>query len=99
MKIIEAFDPQFIADDKFVVVFSSLKHCPACVRLKQTINRMQQVNGIYIYEIDVDKYAEVAARYNVLALPTILFFKKGKVMSMLAGSISEMHLREAIEAL
>jgi len=97
MKIIEAFDPQFIADNKFVVVFSSLKHCPACKVLKRTIGRMKQVSGIYIYEIDVDKHADVAARYNVMSLPTILFFNKGKIMSMLSGAI--LHLHEAIEAL
>ena len=99
MKIIEAFDPAFIADGKFVVVFSSLKHCSACKVLECTIDKMDTIKGIYIYAIDVDKHPDVAARYSVMALPTLLFFNNGKVMSMLAGAIPEMHLHSAIKGL
>ena len=47
MKIIEAFDPDRIADNKFVVVFSSLKHCSACKVLECTIDKMDTIKGIY----------------------------------------------------
>ena len=99
MKIIEAFDPKFIADDKFVVVFSSKHFCSACKVLERTIDKMDTIKGIYIYEIDVDKYPDVATRYSVMSLPTILFFNNGKVMSMSTGAISEVNLRVAMEEL
>ena len=99
MKTIEAFDPERIADNKFVVVFSSKRFCSACKVLECTIDKMDTIKGIYIYEIDVDKYPDVATRYSVMALPTLLFFNNGKVMSMLAGAIPEMHLHDAIKGL
>ena len=98
MKTIEAFDPKRIADKNFVVVFSSFGFCNACRILDRTITLMPD-NNINIYEIDVDKYPDVATRYSVMALPTILFFKNGKVMSMLAGAIPESHLHEAMKEL
>ena len=96
MNISSASDPKRIKDKNFVVVFSSLVHCSACRTLKQTIGRMPD-NGINVFEIDVDKHFEVAARYHVIALPTILFFRNNKVRAMLTGAISEMHLYEAME--
>ena len=48
-----------------------------------------------IVKVNVDENAELAARYGVEALPTLLIFKDGKVIARYVGLVTEEQLKSA----
>jgi|7_EtaG_2_1085326.scaffolds.fasta_scaffold00802_4 thioredoxin 1 len=52
-----------------------------------------------VYKVNVDESAELASRYNVTSIPTILIFKDGKVVESMVGLKSESALLGALERL
>ena len=50
-----------------------------------------------IGKVDVDNNSKVATQFGVMSIPTIIFFKKGKVMNQLVGAVSKLDLKRKIE--
>ncbi len=55
-------------------------------------------DGVKFFEIDVDKNQETAAKYNVMSIPALVFFKAGKEVSRL-GIANKDQIAGAAEAL
>ena len=54
-------------------------------------------NRIKIIKIDVDKNPEIAMRYSVQGVPTLMLFKNGQVRFRHSGLISKSQLHNAIK--
>ena len=42
-----------------------------------------------VLKCNVDEEAEVAGKYNVMSIPTLLFFKEGKLVDTIVGAVSK----------
>ena len=51
------------------------------------INVSVKYKNIKFFKIDVDKNPDVAEKYGITSVPTIIFFKKGREVSRLSGYI------------
>ena len=54
---------------------------------------------VKIGKLNVDDAADIAERYHVMSIPTLLFFKNGEVVGSSVGLIPKETLQEKIEAL
>jgi len=52
---------------------------------------------IKICEVNVDTNKEISEKYQITAIPTLLFFKDGNIMSKQIGLCSKKELKEKIE--
>lgn len=50
-----------------------------------------------IGKLDVDQNPRTATNYGVMSIPTIMFFKDGKVMDQVVGALSKVELKRKIE--
>ena len=50
-----------------------------------------------IGKLDVDANQQTAARFNVRSIPTLLFFKDGKVVDTVIGAVPRPHLERKIQ--
>ncbi len=50
-----------------------------------------------IGKIDIDSYSKTATEYGVMSIPTLIFFRNGKVMGQLVGAVSLAELKRKIE--
>jgi thioredoxin 1 len=50
-----------------------------------------------IGKLDVDENSSIASTFGVMSIPTIMFFKKGKVMDQIVGAVNKSELRKRIE--
>jgi len=39
-----------------------------------------------VYKVDVDKESDIAARYGIMSIPTLVFFKGGKAVDQVVGA-------------
>lgn len=79
-----------------VIAKFQTKACVVCRRLepglKQTLDRTEA--ALRVIEVDADEITEVAARYGIRAVPTLLLFRNGDELSRCGGFQSVSMLRE-----
>ncbi|MBU2019257.1 MAG: thioredoxin [Bacteroidetes bacterium] len=63
--------------------------CGPCQAMMPTIDQLKSKKGaqLRILKIDVDKNQEVAAKYKVRSVPTLILFKKGEIIWRQAGGM------------
>jgi thioredoxin 1 len=52
---------------------------------------------IKICKIDVEESPNVATHYGIMSVPTLIFFKNGKITDQLVGSVTKQELKIKIE--
>ena len=65
--------------------------CAPCRMLGPTIDKLAEEVGdkAVVAKVDVDQSPDIAQRYGINTIPTILFFKKGELVSMSGPSSLE----------
>jgi thioredoxin 1 len=52
-----------------------------------------------VLKVDVDSEPEIAGRYGVMSIPTLLFFKDGQVADQVVGAVPKTVLSEKLQSL
>jgi len=78
-------------------------YAPWCGPCQLMAKVLQEVNSelksqIRIVKVNTDKYPEVASRYRVYALPTLVLFKEGKPVDRLEGAMPARKLIEHLRS-
>ncbi|WP_405610271.1 thioredoxin [Polaribacter sp. Asnod1-A03] len=75
--------------------------CGPCQTLLPTIHKLadELKDDVTIKKINVDEYPELAAKFNVRNIPTLIFFKNGEPKDRHTGLITERNLRSKIDRL
>jgi len=73
--------------------------CGPCKMIAPTIDQLakEYAGKMKIGKVDVDTNPKVATEYGVMSIPTIIFFKNGKVMHQLVGAANKPDLKRKIE--
>jgi len=85
----------------FVLVDMFATWCGPCKMLAPVLNDLADTYAgkVNIVKVDVDENPELAARFQVMSIPTLLFFKDGNLVETSLGFQSKAALSQKIEAL
>jgi thioredoxin 1 len=92
------FEEEALKDlDKMVVLFES-PWCQGCNAVENMIRGLNDddAHGCLWGKVDISIQQELAQRYGVLSLPTLLVFRNGKVVERIVGKISKEKLLDRI---
>jgi thioredoxin 1 len=94
-----SFNDLIKESDKPVLVDFYADWCGPCKMVSPAIQRLAVENkGRFLtVKIDTDKKQELAGRYNITAIPTIMLFHKGRVLMRLSGAYPYEALKAEIE--
>ena len=72
--------------------------CPPCTQLHPTIEKVGAASdGSYkVVKVNVDEEPELATRYGIQSLPTLVLFRDGEPASRLVGLQSEERIVELL---
>lgn len=70
-----------INDDKVLVDFYA-EWCGPCRMLSEVI---KEITEFKIHKVNVDDARDIAIKYNITTIPTLILFKKGKVVKVENG--------------
>jgi len=75
--------------------------CGPCQTLLPTIHKLTEElkDDVIIKKVNVDEHQELAAKFNIRNIPTLLLFKDGKPVDRHTGVITEINLRDKINRL
>jgi thioredoxin 1 len=81
------FQAEVLEAQQPVVVDFSAAWCGPCKQLSPIIDDLaKEYEGqVKVGKVDIDQSQEVAGRYGIMSVPTVLFFKGGEKVDTLVG--------------
>ncbi|MBC8461542.1 MAG: thioredoxin [Bacteroidales bacterium] len=93
------FDEKVIKADKLAVVDLTAEWCGPCRMVGPIIHELAEeyADRIVAGELNVDENPNTTTAYRVRNIPTVLFFKGGKVVDKLVGAVPKATYKGIIE--
>ena len=91
---------ELINGDTPVLVDMFATWCGPCKMLEPAVKQVaQKLTGkVKVIKIDIDKNPHVARAYEVLSVPTLILFHKGKILWRQSGVIPAPQIEKAVES-
>ncbi len=73
-------------------------HCAPCRKVHPIMEELAgKYPDILFAKLNTDEHVDIAVKYGVMSVPTILFFRKGKPVGSLAGTTSKQDIESALK--
>jgi thioredoxin 1 len=94
------FESEVIQSNKLVIVDFWAEWCGPCKMIAPLLDEVaKEMNDkVKIVKVNVDEEQQLAQQYGIYNIPTLLFFKDGKVREQVVGTAAKKVLIEKINA-
>lgn len=83
--------------EKRILVDFYATWCGPCKLLGQVLENIEKDVDLDIMKVDIDKYPELARRYKVMSVPTMILFDKGQEEKKNIGFMGPEELKEFVK--
>jgi len=92
------FEEKVLKSKEKVIVDFFAPWCGPCQVMLPSVDKVAEKYSekVKIFKVDIEKDPEIASKYSVLSVPTLIFFKNGKPVDQ-AGFLEEDQLSKKIE--
>jgi thioredoxin 1 len=93
------FDELVSSADTPVVVDFWAEWCGPCKMIAPILSEIaaEQAGKVTVAKLNVDEHGEIAMRYNVMSIPTLLVFQAGEMRKRLVGAKGKGQLMQELE--
>ena len=90
-----------LQDDKLVIVDFWAVWCGPCRIIGPILDEISEemADKVTVIKCNVDDCEDIAMRYRIMSIPTLLFFRNGEIVDRSVGAIPKVALEEKINAL
>ena len=94
-----SFD-SLLESEKLIIVDFWATWCGPCRMLSPLLDEVEEEmsDKITVVKVNVDDADEIAMRYRIMSIPTLLFFKNGQVVDKTVGAMPKSTLVDKINA-
>ncbi|HEX8678894.1 MAG TPA: thioredoxin [Chthoniobacterales bacterium] len=95
------FEAEVTKSDKPVLVDFWAEWCGPCKMIAPVLDEIAKEKGsaVKVAKVNIDNNQNLSFRFNVRAIPTLLFFKNGQVVDQVTGMTSKKDLLGRLEAI
>jgi thioredoxin 1 len=93
------FESSVLQSDKPVILDFWAEWCQPCKMLSPTVEAIadEYEEKIKVGKLNVDDNPNVATKYGIRGIPTLLFFKGGEVVQQMVGVKSKTEIKKVID--
>ncbi len=90
---------KILNDEKPVLVDFHAEWCGPCKMMAPELKRFAESHKeVRVLKIDVDKNRPIAEQFNIQGVPTLILFKKGKVLWRQSGAMNAQQLSGIVKS-
>ncbi|MBE0425575.1 MAG: thioredoxin [Nitrospirae bacterium] len=74
--------------------------CGPCRMISSTVEELakEYTGKIKVMKLNTDENSEIATRYKIMGIPTVMFFKDGTKLDQIVGVVPKQQLKAKIES-
>ncbi|MEW6586361.1 MAG: thioredoxin [Nitrospirota bacterium] len=74
--------------------------CGPCRMISPTVEELAKEYGgrVKVMKLNTDENSEIASRYKIMGIPTIMFFKDGDKLDQIVGVVPKQQLKAKIDS-
>lgn len=96
----ENFEQEVLKEEKLVLIDFWATWCGPCQMIAPVIESISEENNkVKVCKVNVDEEQELAIKYGIMSIPTLLFFKNGEPVKTVVGFHSKSEIEEIINEL
>lgn len=94
------FEEKVLKSELPVLVDFYADWCGPCKMMSPIVERIAEsyAGKLVVYKLNVDDEPEIAARYRVMSIPTMIVYKNGEAALTSIGAMSQNDLEEKINS-
>ncbi len=86
----EEFNKEVVESDNLVIVDFWAQWCGPCKMFGPVFERVSdEVSDVKFVKVNVDEAGDVAQKFNIMSIPTIILVKDGKVLDQKSGALAD----------
>lgn len=86
-------------DEKPVLVDFHAEWCGPCKMMAPEMKRFAESNkDVRVLKVDIDKNRATAEQFNIQGVPTLILFKKGKILWRQSGAMNAQQLSAIVKS-
>ena len=95
----ENFEEEVMKSDKTVIVDFYAEWCGPCKMMSPVIDGIAEELGetVKVGKVNTDENIDLAQRFNIMSIPTIMIFKNGNLVKTFIGVTSKSELLNEIK--
>lgn len=91
------FNEQVLNSDVLTIVDFWAQWCGPCKAIVPILDQISKETNVKIVKVDVDENENLATKFQIRSIPTLMFFKNGKLQHQTVGSITKQNLQTILE--
>ncbi len=97
---LDTFDKVVIQSPNFVMVDFWATWCGPCKMVAPIVEELaKEYEGrVTFAKVNTDENPDLASRYNIRGIPTLIFFKEGKVLDQVIGAVPKAQLKAKLDS-
>jgi thioredoxin 1 len=95
----QTFEAEVLQSDLPVLTDFWVDWCGPCRRIAPIVEALagEYAGRLKVAKVDVDRNPDLAGRYNVRSIPTLVVFKGGELVERLVGFVPREELRRQVD--
>lgn len=95
------WDKEVLQSQELVMIDFWAVWCGPCRMVAPTVEELakEYAGKIKVAKLNTDENPDVASRYKIMGIPTIMFFKNGQRVDQIVGAVPKNQLKSKIDSL
>ncbi|MBI5409891.1 MAG: thioredoxin [Nitrospirae bacterium] len=96
-----SFNQTVLQSTNLVMVDFWATWCGPCKIIAPVVEELakEYAGRVIFAKVNTDENPDLASRYNIRGIPTLIFFKNGKMLDQVVGAVPKAQLKSKIESL